>query len=214
MKLEELTAVRRITNDENRIELTKRELEVLTLLCHGRTYNQIAIELFIADATVRTHTNSIFQKLKVSDKAQLVVKALAIGLVLLIPEDCNLISKEKYQQTCQRTANFSGSTTEIICNMCLGLSGEVGELLNYLKKGIFHGHEMKKEDIKEELGDILWYFSVIATAFKLDLNEIMEHNVEKLQKRYPNGFSQTDSLLRRDKDVSADRPHPQTGLIY
>ena len=113
-----------------------------------------------------------------------------------------MVSNEKFQKICQRTANFSGTYKEIISNMCIGLAGETGELVNYLKKGMFHGHPVRKEDIKEELGDILWYLSIIATAFKLDLSEIMQHNIDKLAKRYPDGFSKEDSLLRKDKDVS------------
>lgn len=92
MDFEELVSVKKLTKEqeeEENFELTERELEVLTLLCHGRTYCQIAKELFIAETTVKTHINSIFQKLNVTDKAQAVVRARQYDLIAFHPERCS-----------------------------------------------------------------------------------------------------------------------------
>jgi NTP pyrophosphatase (non-canonical NTP hydrolase) len=72
---------------------------------------------------------------------------------------------------------------------CMGLAGEAGEVIDYLKKWVGHGHEIDKEHVKKELGDVLWYVSEIATALGLNLQEIAMLNAEKLRKRYPDGFA-------------------------
>ncbi|MBT4003241.1 MAG: nucleotide pyrophosphohydrolase, partial [Chloroflexi bacterium] len=59
-----------------------------------------------------------------------------------------------------------------------------------------HGHDIKNEEIAEELGDVLWYLAEAATSCGLDLSEIAQNNVEKLKSRYPDGFSQERSINR------------------
>lgn len=93
------------------------------------------------------------------------------------------------------------TTTEymVLWNLT-GLSGEVGELVDYLKKAIFHKHGLSRDKVKEELGDILWYLSGLAYQHELTLEEVMEHNIEKLKTRYPDGFNTQDSINRRTHD--------------
>jgi DNA-binding NarL/FixJ family response regulator len=62
-------------------DLTPRELEVLRLLARGRSNNDIARELFVGDATVKTHVARIFSKLDLHDRAQAVILAYETGLV-------------------------------------------------------------------------------------------------------------------------------------
>jgi DNA-binding NarL/FixJ family response regulator len=62
-------------------ELTPRELEVFRLLARGLSNGQIARELVLGDATVKTHVARIFQKLDLHDRAQAVVLAYETGLV-------------------------------------------------------------------------------------------------------------------------------------
>lgn len=57
---------------------------------------------------------------------------------------------------------------------------------------------MDKEALKKELGDVLWYIACCASALDVDLDEIGQLNIEKLQNRYPNGFSKEDSLNRKE----------------
>jgi len=61
--------------------LTERELEVLTLIARGRSNGEIARELFLSGATVKTHVNRVFSKLDVRDRVQAVVLAYESGLV-------------------------------------------------------------------------------------------------------------------------------------
>ena len=80
----------------------------------------------------------------------------------------------------------------------LGLAGEAGEFANLVKKMTAHGHPFNKESLEDELGDVLWYLAEAATAAGLELEDIANHNVQKLIKRYPEGFNQADSVNRQD----------------
>ncbi len=65
----------------------------------------------------------------------------------------------------------------------LGLSGEVGELQNKLKKIIRDNKTIDVNDLMNELGDILWYVSELATIFDLELGSIAIINLRKLKDR-------------------------------
>ena len=80
----------------------------------------------------------------------------------------------------------------------IGLAGETGEVAELVKKGIFHQHGIDIETLKKELGDVLWYVAALCTQFHLNMSEIMQQNIEKLNVRYPNGFSSIDSKRRID----------------
>lgn len=75
-----------------------------------------------------------------------------------------------------------------IFNACLGLSGEVGEFNDMIKKWVFHEKELDIEHLKKECGDILWYVAMMCHSFNWNMEEIMEMNIEKLKSRYPDGF--------------------------
>jgi NTP pyrophosphatase (non-canonical NTP hydrolase) len=80
----------------------------------------------------------------------------------------------------------------------LGLTGESGEVADLIKKYLGHGHSLDRDKLVKELGDVLYYLVAVADNQCIDLQEVMEKNVEKLNKRYPNGFSMEASLKRVD----------------
>ena len=80
--------------------------------------------------------------------------------------------------------------TPLLLTSAIGLSGEVGEFNEIVKKLIFHGKEMNAEvqdHMVKELGDIAWYFMNMCRAIGVDMEEVIEYNVKKLKKRYPGG---------------------------
>ena len=83
----------------------------------------------------------------------------------------------------------------------LGLSGEVGELNDMIKKWIFHKSDMDITHAKKELGDIMWYVACMAKSFGWSLEEIMQLNIDKLKERYPDGFDTEKANNRREDDV-------------
>lgn len=88
-----------------------------------------------------------------------------------------------------------------IFNACLGLSGEVGEFNDMIKKWVFHEKELDIEHLKKECGDILWYIAMMCHSFNWNMEEIMEMNIEKLKSRYPDGFDTNLSNHRKENDV-------------
>lgn len=109
----------------------------------------------------------------------------------------------QYQAAAKRTANLDGVDGFRVMVSALGLVGEAGEVGEIIKKHIGHGHKADVTQAKliDELGDVLWYIADLANAYELDLNEIARLNLEKLRKRYPNGFSSADSVRRVDTAV-------------
>lgn len=103
----------------------------------------------------------------------------------------------EYQDLAQKTAKKD--TAVSLFNGPLGLAGEAGEVVDLLKKTLIHGHPLDVALLKEELGDVLWYLAEIAAKAELKLEDIAIANIEKLKKRYPEGFSLTASLARVDK---------------
>jgi NTP pyrophosphatase (non-canonical NTP hydrolase) len=80
----------------------------------------------------------------------------------------------------------------------IGLAGEAGEVVEHIKKGVFHQHGIDLQKIERELGDTLWYVAALCTTLGLDMAEIMRANIEKLEVRYPNGYTSVDSQRRVD----------------
>ncbi len=88
-----------------------------------------------------------------------------------------------------------------IFNACLGLSGEVGEFNDMVKKWVFHETPLDIEHAKKEAGDICWYLAMLCESFGWNLDEIMQMNVDKLKIRYPEGFDCEKSIHRAEGDV-------------
>ena len=102
----------------------------------------------------------------------------------------------EYQQKAMRTLNKELSEKEILVNAALGLCGEAGEAADMIKKHIFHNHELDRDSLIKELGDVAWYIAEAATALGVSLEDVFRKNIEKLQKRYPDGFDYQKSINR------------------
>ncbi len=88
-----------------------------------------------------------------------------------------------------------------ILNACLGLSGEVGEFHELIKKWIFHNKEFDITHAKKELGDVMWYVALMCESFGWTLDEILQMNIDKLKKRYPEGFDTEKANHRLKGDI-------------
>ena len=93
----------------------------------------------------------------------------------------------EYQTLASRTINRNHHPDDM-ANHGLGLAGESGEVIEHIKKHCYHGKPLNTDDLLEELGDVLWYVAAIATTAGLSLDQIGDHNIQKLKKRYPKGF--------------------------
>ena len=93
-----------------------------------------------------------------------------------------------YQKLCKGTAKKFETKEHEILTWGLGITGEAGDVASCIKKTFSHNND-QREGIKENLGDTLWYAAMICNFFEWDLQEILEENIEKLKKRYPEGFT-------------------------
>lgn len=107
----------------------------------------------------------------------------------------------EYQELAMRTVNPELDKNQMLINSVMGLCGESGEAIDIVKKWYAHGHELDREHLKKELGDIAWYLSEAVTALDLKLEDVLEANIEKLKKRYPEGFETQKSVERAEGDV-------------
>ena len=81
----------------------------------------------------------------------------------------------------------------------MGLSGEVGELLNPIKNVLVPNKELDMDNIVEELGDIEFYLEMLRQELDLTREFILVKNISKLEKRYPTKYTDKDALERKDK---------------
>lgn len=93
-----------------------------------------------------------------------------------------------YQDQARRTAGSHFGPREAMANWAMGLAGEAGELVDLLKKEIYHDRPASIEQFRSEAGDVLWYLAMICWQRGVSLDEVATCNLEKLRKRYPEGF--------------------------
>jgi NTP pyrophosphatase (non-canonical NTP hydrolase) len=86
-----------------------------------------------------------------------------------------------------------------LIHMVMGVSGEVGELLDAVKKAVIYRKPMDIKNVIEELGDIEFFLQGIRNSFRFSRDEIIAANVGKLSRRYPNGYSNQAAVTRADK---------------
>jgi NTP pyrophosphatase (non-canonical NTP hydrolase) len=106
----------------------------------------------------------------------------------------------EYQTLAMTTLNPALDEKDVLINSVMGLCGESGEAIDIVKKWLAQGHELDKEHLAKELGDIAWYLAEAATALGIPLEDILAANIEKLKKRYPEGFETKRSLNRTEED--------------
>ena len=109
------------------------------------------------------------------------------------------VKDESIRDTLIYLANYAIMTIlELDDLKALGLCGEAGEVAEQVKKHFFHGHELDKRHMIEELGDVAWYLAVLCDAIGSDLDTVMEENLKKLEQRYPEGFDPYRSQHRNE----------------
>lgn len=86
----------------------------------------------------------------------------------------------------------------IVSNYAQGLAGEAGEVCDGLKKVVYHGHNLDVDDLEKELGDIMHYVVGLATLNGISMENVLDKNIEKLRKRFPEGFNTVASIERVD----------------
>lgn len=105
----------------------------------------------------------------------------------------------EYQKLAMTTLNPALSRKDVLINGVMGLCGESGEAIDIVKKHLAQGHELDREALVKELGDIAWYLAETAYALDVPLEDVLQQNIDKLRKRYPQGFSLERSICREEE---------------
>lgn len=109
------------------------------------------------------------------------------------------LSFNEYQQHCYNLISEDGKK-DMLGNGVLGLAGECGECCDIVKKYKYQKHDLDKEHLKDELGDVLWYVAETASALGITLEEVAQFNLDKLHARYHGEkWSKEDDVNRKDK---------------
>lgn len=107
----------------------------------------------------------------------------------------------EYQALARRTSNTNGpeqASYDKLINGVMGLCGEAGECIDVVKKTMFQQHELDTDKLVEELGDVLWYCAELACGLGVTLEEVAQRNIDKLRRRYPEGFDAERSRNREE----------------
>ena len=117
-------------------------------------------------------------------------------------EICNNVRKamtvNDYQKQAMKSLNPALSSKDVLINGVMGLCGESGEAIDIVKKHLHQGHELDRKKLAAELGDIAWYLAETAWALNIPLEEIFRGNLDKLKRRYPEGFDTAHSRNRTE----------------
>lgn len=104
----------------------------------------------------------------------------------------------EYQKLAMTTLNPALDKKDVLINGVMGLCGEAGEAIDIVKKYLAQGHDLDREALIKELGDVAWYLAETAYALDVSLEEVMQRNIDKLKARYPQGFDAARSIGRTE----------------
>lgn len=98
---------------------------------------------------------------------------------------------DEYQKLAARTGAVPDGTVLQLYDLGLGIAGEAGEVAEKLKKSIRDDgatiSDERKQMLKNEIGDVLWYVSQLSRTLGFSLSEVAQHNVDKLWERHQRG---------------------------
>jgi NTP pyrophosphatase (non-canonical NTP hydrolase) len=112
--------------------------------------------------------------------------------------DPQALTLADYERAAARTVNAGLTPPERLLDAAAGLAEEGGEVLGLVRKHLFMKHDLDRERLAKELGDALWCLTTVATAAGLSLDSVATANIEKLRRRYPDGYSDAASTRRED----------------
>lgn len=110
------------------------------------------------------------------------------------------IDANLYQKLAARTINKDLDYESMEMHALHGIVGEIGELHSLYQKG-YQGYEFDYNHAMKELGDLLWFIAEYCTSKGWNLSDVMDENINKLYKRYPEGFDSDHSLNRANGDI-------------
>lgn len=104
---------------------------------------------------------------------------------------------DKYQELARRTQNAELDRDEKRLHALHGLASEVGEIHGIMQK-VYQGHRLDFSELEKEVGDLLWFIAEFCDVFYFRMDKVAAKNIEKLKKRYPEGFDAERSVHREE----------------
>mgnify|MGYP003641661394 FL=1 len=108
----------------------------------------------------------------------------------------------KYQEDAARTLAILETPMMDQIHMVTGMSTEVGEIQDAYKKNFAYGKPLDETNVKEEIGDLMWYVANLCRMKGWDMNSILDTNIAKLKARFPKKFTQEDA---ENRNLNAER---------
>lgn len=105
------------------------------------------------------------------------------------------MTPNQYQERAAHTINKSNNILEQRQHALFGMASEVGEIHGIFQKH-YQGHSINYTELKQEIGDLLWFIAEFCTASGWDMEYIMQMNLDKIERRYPDGFEEKRSVER------------------
>lgn len=113
----------------------------------------------------------------------------------------NTVTEDGYRAHTRRLFKRSTATDEYNLNhAALGIAGEAGEVVDLVKKHVIYGKPLDRAKLIEELGDLLFYLDALVDDIGSSWDEIRDVNYNKLNARYPEGYSDKAAIERRDQE--------------
>lgn len=107
----------------------------------------------------------------------------------------------EYQELAARTINKELTLDEQRIHSLHGMVGEIGEIHSLYQK-MYQGHgKPDREHVLKECGDLCWFIAEFLTSQGMSLDDCFETNIDKLRKRFPDGFEEVRSLNRAEGDI-------------
>ena len=106
----------------------------------------------------------------------------------------------EYQELARRTQNEDLAYDQRRYHALHGLVSEVGEIHGLYQK-LYQGHVLNLNDLEKEVGDLLWFVAELCDVYHWNMGDVATENIEKLRKRYPEGFDADRSVHREEYEV-------------
>ena len=110
-----------------------------------------------------------------------------------------VLTVDEYQKLALRTAKDMGSQELNLIHAAMGMSSDAGEFVDAIKKYVIYGKALDVTNAIEEIGDVMWFCALAAHALGHSLHTVVEQNIAKLAKRYPEKYSDEAAITRADK---------------
>jgi len=103
---------------------------------------------------------------------------------------------KEYKIESKRTCPNLNTNAENLLHMALGMQTEAAEISDVFKKKLAYNKDIDWVNVKEEIGDLMWYIMNLCTFNNFDLEEILQTNIDKLRVRFPEKFTEENAINR------------------